>query len=99
RFVGLGSDRRDALQWGRLPKEAETSPCWPRCQEQFASMGPPPEGGGDGSRRSARRRCERLQWGRLPKEAETSVASMRGNVERCASMGPPPEGGGDPITS
>ena len=62
------------LQWGRLPKEAERT----RYQGQGrrrairASMGPPPEGGG-----------------------EQPLAVAVAHVGDRASMGPPPEGGGE----
>src|SRR5690606_19710240 len=38
---------------------------------QHASMGPPPEGGGDVKLAGVAEPSARLQWGRLPKEAET----------------------------
>src|SRR5690606_14946065 len=84
------------LQWGRLPKEAETS-------SSPGSRSRRPGFNGAASRRRRRRPVaaaahaldSRLQWGRLPKEAETKITMTGAATGRNASMGPPPEGGGD----
>src|SRR5690606_33374758 len=97
-IIDSGSALQDKLQWGRLPKEAETGHdhrqragdarrfdgaasrrrrrpdrLRTRAGEEPASMGPPPEGGGDAARPHKRPAVVTLQWGRLPKEAETAT--------------------------
>ena len=82
------------LQWGRLPKEAETdSVSSRRCRDE-ASMGPPPEGGGDvrdGMRLSSRVRFNGAASRR--RRRQDHIPNQR--PADLASMGPPPEGGGD----
>src|SRR5690606_4694286 len=60
-----------------------------------ASMGPPPEGGGEVRRTRVQIGAAPLQWGRLPKEAERDLVRGHRDVRGRASMGPPPEGGGE----
>src|SRR5690606_17613562 len=62
------------LQWGRLPKEAESQKARAQAvRGRQASMGPPPEGGGEPRAASRPGAPWTLQWGRLPKEAESSA--------------------------
>src|SRR5690606_15788231 len=86
-----------SLQWGRLPKEAETYPMLANWAFDLSMLqwGRLPKEAETSDHEKALVLNATLQWGRLPKEAETRPR-RRHALRQGASMGPPPEGGGDP---